>query len=76
MLMALLNLEETLPVCLTDGLAEAPASPAQIDISPASRAIWRAVETAALDLSLRQLHYEKTGQQNSGRVAQHFSKSV
>ena len=48
-LMALLQLEDTLPASLTDGLSEAPASTPQVDISPAGRAIWKAVETSALD---------------------------
>lgn len=48
-LMALLQLEHELPKVLTDGLADAPKPTPQVDISPASRAIWNAVESAALD---------------------------
>ena len=48
-LMALLQLENELPKYLTEGLAEAPVSTPQVDISPAGRAIWKAVETSALD---------------------------
>ena len=48
-LMALLQLESELPKYLTEGLAEAPVSTPQVDISPAGRAIWKAVETSALD---------------------------
>ena len=48
-LMALLQLEGELPKRLTDGLHEAPVPATQVDISPAGRAIWKAIETAALD---------------------------
>lgn len=50
-LMALLQLEDELPKRLTDGLAEAPVSAPQVDISPAGRAIWNAVLRSALDLA-------------------------
>lgn len=49
-LMALLQLESELAAYLTDGLAETPAPTLQVDISPAGRAIWKAVETSALDV--------------------------
>lgn len=51
-LMALLQLEDELPKRLTDGLAEAPVSAPQVDISPAGRAIWKAVLTSALDMTV------------------------
>lgn len=50
-LMALLQLENELPTRLTDGLGETPVSAPQVDISPAGRAIWKAVLTAALDMA-------------------------
>ncbi len=49
-LMALLQLEDELALRLTEGLLDTPVSAPQIDISPAGRAIWKAIETTGLDV--------------------------